>query len=72
MTAGRRDHALFASGENSGASCAAVCSAFAFTFLPLLFTERGITVALFFTPFAVSLLFVRLVGLKYLQHCRCG
>ena len=42
--------------------------AFAFSFLPLLFTERGITVALFFTPFAVTLLMVRFVGLKYLQR----
>jgi MFS family permease len=42
--------------------------AFAFTFLPLLFTEHGITVALFFTPFAAALLAVRLVGLKYLQR----
>jgi len=42
--------------------------AFAFSFLPLLFTERGITVALFFTPFAVTLLMVRFVSLKYLQR----
>jgi MFS family permease len=42
--------------------------AFAFSFLPLLFIEWGIAVALFFTPFAAALLAVRLVGLKYLQR----
>jgi MFS family permease len=42
--------------------------AFAFTFLPLLLAERGLAVALFFTPFSIVLLSVRFVGLKYLQQ----
>jgi MFS family permease len=53
---------------NMATAMSGLAYAFAFSFLPLLFTERRVTVALFFTPFAAALLTVRLVGLKYLQR----
>lgn len=45
-----------------------IAYAFAYSFLPLLLSERGRVVALFFTPFSVVLLLVRFAGLKYLQR----
>ena len=39
-----------------------------FSFLPILLVETGVKVAMFFTPFAVALVLVRFVGLKYLQR----
>jgi MFS family permease len=53
---------------NMATAVSGLSYAFAFTFLPLLLTERQMAVALFFTPFAAALSAVRLVGLKYLQR----
>jgi MFS family permease len=53
---------------NLATAMSGLAYAFAFSFLPLLLAERSVAVAAFFTPFAVVLLLVRFVGLKYLQR----
>jgi MFS family permease len=61
-----RDRLLWLPNLATGGS--GLAYAFAFSFLPLLLAERKIAAATFFTPFAVVLLSVRFIGLKYLQR----
>jgi hypothetical protein len=55
-------------GANAADAVSGAGYGFAAGFLPLLLVERGIPVAGFFIPFAVTLLFVRFFGLRRLQR----